>query len=174
MTRRFVDPSPVLVAVTSFALGACATVATQSVAAPATPEARNVTQAVSSPADGSSRSATVVALSDAESQVAPSGKARVQHLARGDNAYVGRLEMKAGAAVPEHRDATEEYIHVLEGSGTLRIEDRSYELSPGTTVFMPANAKVSYQNADADMVALQIFAGPGPSAKYQGWDSTTP
>lgn len=163
-----------LVATCSFLLGACATVATQSAASSDADESEISTHTNTSPASESGptqRSATVIALDDAVLQIAPSGKARVQHLARGDKAYLGRLEMEAGAAVPEHRDATEEYIHVLEGTGTLMIDDQSYELRPGSTVYMPANAKVSYQNGDAKMVGLQVFAGPEPAAKYEAWQA---
>lgn len=112
---------------------------------------------------------TVIPLEQAPRAQAPSGKAEVAHLARGDNAYVGRLEMAAGAAVPEHRDATEEYIHVLEGAGTMHIDGQRYEIAAGTTVFMPANALVRFQNGAAKMVALQVFAGPAPASKYARW-----
>ena len=94
------------------------------------------------------------------------GKARITFLARGHNAFLGRLEMEPGGKVPAHRDATEEYIHVLEGHGTMWIDGREYDIQPGTTVFMPANAEVSYQNGDARFVGIQVFAGPAPAAKY--------
>ena len=90
-------------------------------------------------------------------------------LARGANAFVGELAMDAGAAVPEHADATEEYIHVLEGAGTITIDGVRFEIAAGSTVFMPAGAVVSYQNGDAPMRALQVFAGPAPAAKYDAW-----
>ena len=112
---------------------------------------------------------TVTPLASAETRAAASGKANVKLLARGDNAFVGRLELAPGAKVPEHRDATEEYIHVLEGKGVITIDGVQHEIGPGATVFMPANALVTYQNGDAKMVALQVFAGPAPAAKYDKW-----
>lgn len=177
MGFRFADHATAMVAIASFTLGACVTVAATSAAAPTATEKSTKDQRSSSCGAGEAEKAartSVIALADAPEQVAPSGKAKIRHLARGENAYLGHLEMQAGAAVPEHRDATEEYIHVLEGTGTLTIDDQSYELKPGTTVFMPANAKVSYQNGDEKMVAIQVFAGPGPSAKYEGWNSPAP
>jgi quercetin dioxygenase-like cupin family protein len=105
----------------------------------------------------------------AERRVAPSGQARVTILAHGREAFVARLELDPGAAVPEHRDATEEYIHVLEGSGTITIDDVTYPLAVGDTVYMPADAKVSFQNGNAPLVGLQVFAGPEPAAKYDAW-----
>ena len=82
---------------------------------------------------------------------------------------LARLEMDAGAAVPEHADADEEYIVVLEGRGVITIDGVQTEIGPGSTVFMPAGATVSYQNGDAPMIALQIFAGPASAAKYERW-----
>jgi quercetin dioxygenase-like cupin family protein len=101
--------------------------------------------------------------------VASHGKAQVTPLAEGENAWIGRLEIAPGAAVPEHRDPTEEYIHVLSGSGTMWIDDHQHEVGPGSTVFMPAKAKVRFENGKTSMTALQVFAGPAPAAKYASW-----
>lgn len=79
------------------------------------------------------------------------------------------LRMDPGAAVPVHRDATEEYIHVLAGEGTIVIDGMATGVAAGSTIYMPANAEVSYQNGDAQMVALQVFAGPQPASKYDAW-----
>ena len=147
-----------------FLLGACSSVALQSAASTEPP-------AELEPSGPVVLQPTVVPLADAPRQLAPNGKGSIQQLARGHNAYVGRLRMDAGGAVPVHRDPTEEYIHVLEGSGTMMIDGQSYAVTPGTTIFMPANAEVSYQNGDAEMVAIQVFAGPEPAAKYEAWTS---
>lgn len=92
-------------------------------------------------------------------------------LARGEQAFLARLEMPAGGSVPLHRDATEEYIHVLEGGGTITVDGVDHEVGPGDTVYMAANAEVTFQGADAPLVALQVFAGPEPAAKYGRWTS---
>ncbi len=113
--------------------------------------------------------ATVVHLEDAEARSPESKKAKITFLARGDNAFVGKLELDAGGKVPVHRDATEEYIHVLEGSGTISIDGVEHALKPGSTVYMPANAEVHYTNGPEKLVAIQVFAGPEPAAKYDGW-----
>jgi quercetin dioxygenase-like cupin family protein len=139
--------SAILVA---FVLGACATAATQSLAA-------NI--------------GAVIPIGDAPRKAAPNGKAWVTILARGDNAFVGKLEMEPGAAVPEHRDPTEEYIHVLEGSGTMVIEGKEHAVEAGTTIYMPADALVTFRNGPSRLVALQVFAGPEPARKYDAWKS---
>lgn len=115
----------------------------------------------------------VTAAGQEESRSVGGGKARIDILARGQNAFVGRLTLRGGAAVPEHRDATEEYIHVLEGTGTLTMDGKAYEVGPGSTIYMPAKAQVSYVNGPKTMVAIQVFAGPEPAAKYDGWKPIT-
>lgn len=154
-------PIPVLV---SFLLGACATAAVESVAAE--PEPQPAPPAQVEPAGPPT---SVVALEDAPTRNSPSGSATIAHLARGNNAYLGRMELAAGATVPEHQDTTEEYIHVLAGAGTITIDGSAHAIATGTTVYMPANATVSFQNGEAPMVALQVFAGPAPAAKYDAW-----
>lgn len=162
--RTSTSPAALL---STFLLGACTTVALQTAAAP---------EVDTDPAPSSSVSSvdappapSVIPLSEARSATAPHGKATITHLALGRNAYLGRMRMEPGAAVPVHRDSTEEYIHVLQGHGVMTIDGREYEIGPGTTVFMPANAEVSFQNGDAEMLALQVFAGPDPAKKYDAW-----
>ena len=143
----------------AFILGACVPLCLQGFAKSSSPSA---------PA------ATVVPLDKATHKTTPSGKAQIQILAEGNNAFVGRLRLAGGGAVPEHRDATEEFIHVLTGGGTITIDDKKHDIGPGTTVYMPANAKVSYQNGPDEIVAIQVFAGPAPAAKYDGWKPVSP
>jgi quercetin dioxygenase-like cupin family protein len=159
-----VEPSRHLPLLAAFVLGACATAAVQS---SATPPTAAPTGGAAAPAPAAWPPITRQA--DAERRVAPNGKATVTILARGREAFVARLEMEPGAAVPEHRDATEEYIHVLEGTGTITIDEATFSLAAGDTVYMPADAKVSFQNGDAPLVGLQVFAGPEPAAKYDAW-----
>lgn len=107
-------------------------------------------------------------------RVAPSGKASVTEWARGEKAWLGLLTLDAGAAVPEHHDLTEEYIHVLEGTGTLTMDGVDHQLAPGTSVVMPAGATVRYQNGPQKLVAVQVFAGPESADKYAGWPVSGP
>jgi quercetin dioxygenase-like cupin family protein len=121
-----------------------------------------------SPADRT-REPPAAVRSLAEVEHRQKGAGEIFLLARGEQAFLGKLEMAAGGEVPEHRDATEEYIHILEGGGTFSIEDRAYAVGPGSTIYMPANAKVSFKNGPSKLVAIQVFAGPGPAAKYDAW-----
>ncbi|MEZ4340818.1 MAG: cupin domain-containing protein [Sandaracinaceae bacterium] len=127
------------------------------------------TSAESEPAEPSGLPPIVRRLEHAARRTSPNGAATIAILAQGDNAFLGQLRTDAGAAVPEHQDPDEEYIIVLEGTGTITIDGESQEIGPGTAVFMPANATVSFQNGDTEMVAIQVFAGPGSAAKYDRW-----
>lgn len=118
--------------------------------------------------------AEVRRLEDAPQRSSPTGTATIAFLAQGNNAFVARLEMEPNAAVPEHQDADEEYIVVLQGHGTMRIDGVEHEVTPGSTIFMPAGATVSFQNGDERMIAIQIFAGPGSAAKYDRWTPVEP
>jgi quercetin dioxygenase-like cupin family protein len=111
----------------------------------------------------------VTRAADAPARVAPSGKASITELARGESAFVGRLTMAPGASVAEHRDETEEYLYVLAGGGTIHIDGVATVIGPGDAVYMPANALVSYENGPEELVVVQVFAGPGPASKYDAW-----
>ena len=119
-------------------------------------------------------SPSVIEADAAPVRVAPSGKARVRPLATGQEAFLGLLELDPGAAVPLHRDATEEYIYVLEGDGVMTLNGERVPIRPGTAVYMPANAEVSFTNGNAPTRVLQVFADPDPSSKYDAWTQSPP
>jgi len=114
------------------------------------------------------RPATVTSLAQAEHR-RKGDAADIHVLARGENAFLGKLEMAPGGEVPEHRDPTEEYIHILEGGGVFKIDGHTHQVGPGSTIYMPPGALVSFKNGDVRLVAIQVFAGPGPAAKYEAW-----
>lgn len=118
--------------------------------------------------------AAVVTAEEQDKRAAPNGRAWITILGQGNEAFLGRLELAGGASVPEHQDPTEEYIHVLSGSGTLTIDGEEHEIGPGTTVLMPAGSTVSYQNGPERLVAIQVFAGPEPASKYDTWQAAAP
>ncbi len=146
------DQSHLVTGCLAFFLGACATAAVSATAS-----------------DAPANAATIVKLAEAPSGVAPPKTATIRHLARGNNAYVGHLTMQPGAKVPVHRDASEEFIYVLSGGGTITIDGASTEIGEGDTIYMPANAEVTFANGDAEMVGLQVFAGPESAKKYEAW-----
>ena len=113
----------------------------------------------------------------AESRIAPSGKATIYRVAGqqngAKNAFFGVLEIQPGARVPVHRDATEEYLYIVQGAGKITIDGNTTEIKAGFAVFMPANAEVSFESTGTESVrAVQFFAGQGPEAKYDKWTAT--
>ena len=117
---------------------------------------------------------TIVNLAGAPERQVPSGKARVKMLAQGQKAFVGQLWLAPEARVPVHRDTSEEYIFIVSGAGEMTINGQTSQVGPGTMVFMPANAEVSFKNGPEPLRALQIFAGPESAAKYAKWQASTP
>jgi quercetin dioxygenase-like cupin family protein len=158
-------PSSAAPLLAAFVLGACTTVAVQGLASSGVDQAP-----ATATASGNDELPTVIPIAVAPRAIAPNGKGSITHLARGRNAYLGLLRMDPGGAVPSHRDPTEEYIHVLEGGGTMIIDGQSYDVTTGTTIYMPADAEVSFTNGDQALVAIQVFAGPEPAAKYETWE----
>lgn len=115
------------------------------------------------------RAPIVAKLGDIPLKVAPNGMARATMFATGEEAYFGMLELEPGASVPEHADPTEEFIYVVEGQGTMTIDGVAYKVTPQTAIYMPAGAKVSFENDSERLVAFQVFGNPGPQSKYDGW-----
>lgn len=97
---------------------------------------------------GAQLPARVVSADQVETRWAPPGMAKVEILAVGQNAFVGKLIMDPGGQVPENVDPTEEYIHVLQGHGVVTIDGVEYDVQPGTTIYMPPGVAVSYRNGD--------------------------
>jgi quercetin dioxygenase-like cupin family protein len=117
---------------------------------------------------------TVVHVSEAPTRSVPSGKASVMRIAGkqegAQSAFFAVLELVPGAKVPLHRDATEEYIYIVAGTGKITIDGTVHELRPGSGVFMPAGAEVSFVVTGQETLrAVQVFAGQGPEAKYDAW-----
>ena len=152
----------------AFALGACTTAAVQSVAAPSGSAAEPAKASPWMP-----EISPVITKAARAQRRHPPGKpdVSVTILARGEAAFLARLEMPAGGKVPLHRDPTEEYIHVLEGGGTITVDGAAHEIAPGDTVYMPADAEVTFAGGATPLVALQVFAGPEPAAKYGAWEA---
>ncbi len=104
----------------------------------------------------------------------PNGKGRVVLLNQGKNAFVAKLYLAPGAKVPVHRDVTEEYIYILKGHGVMHIDKKAYRVGPGSAIYMPANAEVTFENGSQTLEALQIFSGPEPAKKYDKWLKKAP
>lgn len=84
--------------------------------------------------------------------------------------FMAELIVPAEGKVPLHRDPADEYLFVLEGQGTIWIDEKSYELKAGSFVYMPAMAKVRFQSTGKKPFRVfQVFAPKGPETKYNSW-----
>jgi len=113
--------------------------------------------------------ATIVSIKDNTPIPSPNGKAELLRVAQGANAFVAMLQMKPGAVVPVHRDATEEYILFMGGGGIMTIDGVTTEVSEGHAIYMAPNAEVTFTAGADGALVFQVFAGPEPSAKYDSW-----
>ena len=123
-----------------------------------------------------SRVGSVIATHDAPKRTSPKGNATVTMLSPPDAAaFVGILEMTAGANVPVHRDDTDEFIYVLEGGGQVFLDGVAHTIQAGDLITMPGGIEVRFEGApDVPLKALQVFAPPGPAAKYDAWTPVAP
>ena len=122
------------------------------------------------------RKGGVVSLDAAPVRVVPSGKAKVRMMSMpGAQAFVGILEMDAGAKVPVHRDADDEFVYVLEGGGALFLDGERHDIQAGDLVTMPANSEVHFEaGSEGPTRVLQVFAPAESAKKYDKWTLQAP
>ena len=113
--------------------------------------------------------AQVISPDQLERRQVGQGKAVIEIFKEGRAAFVGRLTLAPHAAVPQHRDPTEEYLIVESGSGVITLDGVKHTIKAGDVVYMPARAEVSFKNGPQTLRALQVFAGPESARKYDRW-----
>ena len=121
------------------------------------------------PAPIATAASPIVSVKEQAVWTSPNGKAELLKIAQGDNAFVALLNMLAGAVVPVHRDATEEYILFLSGGGILTLDGVTHEVAEGHAVYMAPSAEVTFTAGPDGATVFQVFAGPEPAAKYDAW-----
>ena len=86
---------------------------------------------------------------------------------------MGELLITPETSVPDHSDATEEYLFVLSGGGEITIDGQTTNITQGDAVYIKANARMAFWNHERSTTRLiQFFAGPAPAAKYKEDDGT--
>lgn len=65
------------------------------------------------------------------------------------NFAIRRFELAPGAEVPKHTNDIEHGQYVLSGEYVVGIEDKTYRVTPGDSLFIPAGVVHWYRN-DAD------------------------
>jgi len=61
-----------------------------------------------------------------------------------------RFIIKKGGSIPKHAHWYEHEIYVLKGNGIVGIEDRTYEVSEGSVLFVPPEVPHWYKNIGED------------------------
>jgi quercetin dioxygenase-like cupin family protein len=79
-----------------------------------------------------------------------------------DNLALGTQQVTPGAGIPIHRHFhMHEAFYVLEGSGTLILEDVPHSLERGGTIFIPRNSWHGFANPDHELLLLWVVSPPG-------------
>lgn len=85
----------------------------------------------------------------------------------GKQAYLGILELEAGALVPEHKhDGAAELLYVVEGTGEITIGKETVKLEPETAVHVPEGLAHAGK-ASRPMKLVQIYAPGGPEQRFK-------
>ena len=56
-----------------------------------------------------------------------------------------KFSMEPDGGMPKHTNLIEHEQYVLQGSGTINIGDKTFQVSAGDAVYIPANVPHSYQ-----------------------------
>lgn len=79
-----------------------------------------------------------------------------------DNLAIGTQQVTRAAGIPVHRHfEMDEAFYVLEGSGTVTLNDVPHNFEKGTTVFIPKNTWHGFQNPNHELLLLWITMPAG-------------
>jgi quercetin dioxygenase-like cupin family protein len=79
----------------------------------------------------------------------------VRKVIRGQGASLKRVQVHAGASAERHSHPHEQFVLILEGSGSLQCEAGEVELRPGTVIRFGPGAWHSAK-FDTDMVLVEV------------------
>jgi len=79
-----------------------------------------------------------------------------------DSLALGTQQVTLGAGIPVHRHLRmDESFYVLEGSGTMTVDDTSHTFEKGGTIFIPRNSWHGFSNPDHELLLLWIMSPAG-------------
>jgi quercetin dioxygenase-like cupin family protein len=79
-----------------------------------------------------------------------------------DGLALGTQQVTLGAGIPVHRHLRmDESFYVLEGSGTLTLDDTPHTFEKGGTIFIPRNTWHGFSNPDHELLLLWIMSPAG-------------
>lgn len=79
-----------------------------------------------------------------------------------NNFALGTQQLPKGSGIPVHRHFhMDEAFYVLEGSGTVTLNDVRHSCETGGTIFIPRNTWHGFSSPDQELVLLWVMAPPG-------------
>ena len=79
-----------------------------------------------------------------------------------DHLAAGTQQVMAGSGIPVHRHwQMDEAFYILEGSGTVTLNDVPHPVEKGATVFIPKNHWHGFANPDHELLLLWIVSPAG-------------
>jgi quercetin dioxygenase-like cupin family protein len=91
-----------------------------------------------------------------------------QFVARSENAYAGKLSLKAGAEVKPHQhDTSMEIVVIQSGRGTFSIDGGVYEVGAGDAVVIPKATVHTFVAGPVKVEAVQFYLPPGPEQRFR-------
>ncbi len=79
-----------------------------------------------------------------------------------DGLALGTQQVTLGAGIPVHRHfKMDEAFYIVEGSGTVTLNDVSHAFEKGGTVFIPRNTWHGFSNPEHELLLLWITAPAG-------------
>jgi quercetin dioxygenase-like cupin family protein len=88
---------------------------------------------------------------------------------KGSNSVaLGTQQIPAGGRIPTHRHAQmDEVFYVVEGSGTLQLNDASLNFTKGSTVFIPKGAWHGFDKTEKEVQLVWAVAPPGLEGMFR-------
>jgi quercetin dioxygenase-like cupin family protein len=79
-----------------------------------------------------------------------------------DKLAVGTQQVMAGSGIPIHRHLQmDETFYILDGSGTVILNDVRHSIERGATIFIPKNSWHGFENPDHELLLLWIVSPAG-------------
>jgi len=79
-----------------------------------------------------------------------------------NNLALGTQQLPKGSGIPVHRHPhNDEAFYVLEGSGSVTLNDVRHSCERGETIFIPKNTWHDFSSPDQELVLLWIMVPPG-------------
>jgi quercetin dioxygenase-like cupin family protein len=75
---------------------------------------------------------------------------------------VGTQQVKVGTGIPMHRHLTmDEAFYVLQGSGTVLLDDLGHSFKAGASIFIPRMTWHAFENPEHELLLLWMVTPPG-------------